>query len=155
MTERITNAAHENARAKGFHKHGDEIQRRLAAAEEAVANYQGGQDMGTGDDIEHAVDFYAELEFWKTVQSEHYGNRLMLIVGEVVEAHEEIRSGHGVNEIYYGPDGKPEGVPIELADVQIRLDDTIGEMQIDMPAAKEEKGGYNERRAAMHGGRKF
>jgi hypothetical protein len=153
MTERITNAAHENARAKGFHKHGDEVQRRLAQARGDLENWEATFDRPARDEaLAHAR---SEVEFYETVLSEHYGNRLMLIVGEVVEAHEEIRSGHGVNEIYYGPDGKPEGVPIELADVQIRLDDTIGEMQIDMPAAKEEKGDYNERRAAMHGGRKF
>lgn len=150
MTERITNPAHENARAKGFHKHGDEIHRRLDRA-------RAHRDLVNRIDSEPDVVAAAqdEVEFYETVQSEHYGNRLMLLVGEVVEAHEEIRSGHGVNEIYYGPDGKPEGVPIELADVKIRLDDTIGEMQIDMPAAEAEKAEFNERRAAMHGGRKF
>jgi hypothetical protein len=150
MTERITNAAHENARAKGFHKHGDEIHRRLLAAKAELAErILAGHPQLMIDGARDNVAFY------ETVLAEHYGNRLMLIVGEVVEAHEEIRSGHGVNEIYYGPDGKPEGVPIELADVKIRLDDTIGEMQIDMPAAEGEKGVYNERRTAMHGGQKF
>lgn len=33
--------------------------------------------------------------------AEHYGNRLMLIVGEAVEAHEELRAGRGVAELYF------------------------------------------------------
>lgn len=32
---------------------------------------------------------------------EYQGNRLMLVVGEVSEAHEELRTGHDFKEVYY------------------------------------------------------
>lgn len=43
---------------------------------------------------------------------------------ELSEAVEEYRNGHGLTEIYYNDDGKPEGVPVELADAVIRTLDT-------------------------------
>ena len=46
---------------------------------------------------------------------------------ELSEAIEEYRNGHGLTEIYYSEDGKPEGVPIELADVVIRALDAAME----------------------------
>lgn len=46
---------------------------------------------------------------------------------ELSEAVEEYRNGHGMTEIYYSEDGKPEGVPVELADVVIRLLDAAME----------------------------
>lgn len=151
-----TNAAHENARAKGFHKHGDEVRKRLANATRRHDDYVAGAEYDNNTINEVTVaSLLAEVEFYKMVLAEHYGNRLMLIVGEVVEAHEEIRAGHDVTEVYYGPDGKPEGVQIELADVGIRLDDTFGEMGIDRELAEAEKAEFNARRAAMHGGKKF
>ncbi|UYL88372.1 MazG-like nucleotide pyrophosphohydrolase [Arthrobacter phage EvePickles] len=65
----------------------------------------------------------AQLANWQ-------GNKLMLIVSEVVEAHDEIRNGRAADETYYPTDGKevgnlrrpfkPEGVPSEIADVVIR-----------------------------------
>ena len=77
------------------------------------------------------------------------------------EAHEELRSGHPVNESYYatgsGDDGtlkKPEGVPSELADVVIRVFDLAEELGIDLGAVIEEKLKYNATRIAGHG-RKF
>jgi hypothetical protein len=42
---------------------------------------------------------------------------------EVSEAWEEWRNGHSLTEVYY-VDGKPEGIPIELADVIIRILDS-------------------------------
>ena len=43
-----------------------------------------------------------------------------LIHSELSEALEEYRSNHGVTEVYQEA-GKPEGVPIELADAIIRI----------------------------------
>jgi NTP pyrophosphatase (non-canonical NTP hydrolase) len=76
--------------------------------------------------------------------------RLMLIIGEVSEAHEELRTGHDVDEIYY-KDGKPEGVPIELADTVIRIFDFCEHYGIDLEECIQIKMGYNKTREHMHG----
>jgi len=94
------------------------------------------------------------------------GNRLMLMVSELVEAHDELRNGHAAGETYYPTatgadllhsDGpfKPEGVPSELADTVIRIFDFCYTEKIDLGAIIEEKLAYNRTRERMHGGKKF
>lgn len=80
---------------------------------------------------------------------------LMLIVGEVTEAHEEIRSGHSPTEVYFNKDSdkpdKPEGFPMEIADVIIRALDTAFELGIDIGSAIKQKHEYNKTRPYKHG----
>ncbi len=95
------------------------------------------------------------------------GNKLMLMVSELVEAHDELRNGHAADETYYPTnDGtvperfnatpfKPEGVPSELADTVIRIFDFCYTEKIDLGAIIEEKLAYNRTREMMHGGKKF
>jgi len=92
------------------------------------------------------------------------GNKLMLMVSELVEAHDEIRTGHAANETYH-PDApapgtittaevklyKPEGVPSELADTVIRILDFCYTEKIDLGQIIEEKLAYNRTRAYKHG----
>lgn len=113
----------------------------------------------------------------------HYrGNKLMLVVGEVIEGHEELRKGKAPTETYYvapdlplslvaevgveharelitadnaGKPQKPEGVPSELADAVIRILDFCGAEKIDLADIIEEKLAYNMTRAQMHGGKRF
>lgn len=104
-------------------------------------------------------------------------DELMLIVGEVAEAHEEDRRGKGANERYYtfntaDPDfpneapgidvtripirfRKPEGIPSEMADIIIRVLDLCYRYDIDIDAVLEEKLAYNETRGLRHGGKRF
>jgi len=89
------------------------------------------------------------------------GNKLMLMVSELVEAHDELRNGHAADETYY-PEApnvrglmKPEGVPSELADTVIRVFDFCYTEKIDLGAIIEEKLAYNRTREQMHGGKKF
>lgn len=82
------------------------------------------------------------------------GNRLMLIVSEAVEAHEEIRKGLPVNMTYYDLDNapkKPEGVPSEIADIVIRCFDFAGSNGFNLGAIIQEKLAYNSTRPHMHG----
>jgi NTP pyrophosphatase (non-canonical NTP hydrolase) len=47
--------------------------------------------------------------------------------------------------------GKPEGFPVELADILIRVLDLAGRMDIDLDAVVAEKMRYNAGREYLHG----
>ena len=96
------------------------------------------------------------------------GNKLLLIVSEVVEAHDELRSGHTAYETYYAAkDGinyqvqehdfdktplfKPEGVPSELADTIIRVADFAWTEGFDLSGIILEKLEFNATRPHKHG----
>lgn len=91
---------------------------------------------------------------------------IALIHSEVSEALEEYRNGHEPNEVYAShkdaqacsppcaPGLKPEGVPIELADVIIRILDYAGYTGMDIDSAVERKMAYNATRPHRHGGKR-
>ena len=98
-----------------------------------------------------------------------FGEYLVLLHAEISEALEEYRNSHQPHEVYHvhpsqpfiegadihlvpGPQ-KPEGVPIELADLLIRLLDTCEYYNIDLIGAVLEKMQYNETRSYRHGGK--
>lgn len=130
------------SRARGFHAATDDLKQ----AQSFVKTLRDGP---ARDFIERALT-NAELD--------RFGNRLTLIIGESIEAHEEVRSGHAVTEEWTnqspGKEGKPEGVPSELADALIRILDLAGEHKIDLGDVIRRKLAYNDTREAMHG-RKF
>jgi NTP pyrophosphatase (non-canonical NTP hydrolase) len=90
---------------------------------------------------------------------------LALIHSEVSEALEEVRDDN--LEAYWvtptgeridsrdeaPPDAKPEGLPVELADVVIRCMDLAGALGIDLEQSIADKVAYNANRKHRHGGR--
>jgi NTP pyrophosphatase (non-canonical NTP hydrolase) len=77
--------------------------------------------------------------------------KLALIHSEVSEALECVRDGQIA--LTLRDDGKPEGLPSELADIVIRVLDLAGGLGIDVEEAVVQKHGFNARRAYRHGGK--
>ena len=95
-----------------------------------------------------------------------FGDQIALCHSELSEALEEFRDGRGISGIRIGgiPVGletpnpgnlKPEGIPIELADVVIRIFDICGANGIDLEAAVRMKMDYNATRPHRHGGKRI
>lgn len=103
-------------------------------------------------DLVRDVDEWAHFKGWRDNKDTTVGDRLMLMVTEVAEAMEEHRTGHKPDEIYVLHD-KPEGIPIELADVVIRIADFCGLYGIDLEAALAQKLAFNQNRPYRHGGK--
>jgi NTP pyrophosphatase (non-canonical NTP hydrolase) len=79
------------------------------------------------------------------------GEDIALIHSEASEALEDIRAGHGLNEYWKRQDGKPLGVPSEMADIIIRVLHFCGKHGIDIDEAVFDKMKYNESRPYKHG----
>lgn len=101
------------------------------------------------------MDWCTPQDFFDHLNEERgFPEVLALIHSEVSEALEEYRNGRLPTEVYTGNNGKPEGIPIELADVIIRVLDYCGYAGIDIDAAISQKHEYNKTRPYRHGGKK-
>ena len=98
----------------------------------------------------------AEQKGWweRSVYSEGVmAEKLLNIHAEVSEASEEARRGY--LEVYYGEGGKPEGTPIEIADIIIRSFDLLKAMGVSVEGVLQIKANYNETRPYRHGGKAY
>lgn len=73
---------------------------------------------------------------------------------ELSEAYEDLRNGKGYMP-YTKQDGKPAGVPSELADVIIMCMNFAEYHNIDLAEAITTKMEFNRTRPHMHGGKRF
>lgn len=69
---------------------------------------------------------------------------------ELSEALKEFTDGREITETYY-IDGKPEGIPTELADIILRVLSYSGKENINIERALFEKMEYNKTRPYLHG----
>ena len=116
--------------------------------------------------VESEYDWYNETNINKFAEDVHElakskgwwvaprneGELLMLEVSELSEAMEEGRGGR--DKIWYTPEGKPEGLPVELADCVIRIMDHCVARGIDLQKTMALKCRYNESRGYRHGWKK-
>lgn len=86
--------------------------------------------------------------------TDNFPTKLALIHSEVSEVLEEFRNGKEMKEIYFSDKGKPEGIPIELVDILIRVFDLAGQHDINLDYAYQIKTAYNKTRPHRHGGKK-
>jgi NTP pyrophosphatase (non-canonical NTP hydrolase) len=93
--------------------------------------------------------------FWdKSDRNSQIPERIALMHSELSEALEEYRNHHAPTEVYF-KDGKPEGIPVEIADLIIRALDFCAGYGIDIDEVIDAKMKYNAGRPFMHGGKRI
>lgn len=97
---------------------------------------------------------------WWEADDVNFGMLLALIHSEVSEVLEDFRRGRSMTKISYLVDynlddltktAKPEGIPIEFADIIIRVLDLCAGFKIDIDEAVNLKMEYNKGRPYKHG----
>lgn len=115
--------------------------------------------------VEESHDTAVKKGWWEQGDRNLY-ELLFLMHTELSEAGEELRDGHDISDTYYNAERavtddaghtylKPEGFLSELADVLIRLGDTVGRYGLtdEFLTVLEEKLRYNKSRPYRHGGK--
>lgn len=105
--------------------------------------------------IEEAHRTALEKGWWDKGRARPIGEQFANFHAEISEAWEEYRKGTSISEVTTDEHGKPEGFTVELADVFIRIADTIGAYGLTdvFCLALQRKMLYNKTRPWRHGGK--
>lgn len=79
---------------------------------------------------------------------------IALCHSELSEILEDYRDGKSFTEIFYTSEGKPCGIPTEVADLLIRVADMCEAYKIPIEEALKIKMAYNKGRPYRHGNKK-
>jgi len=101
--------------------------------------------------LQEDVRIYTKEKGWDDDRT--LGDLLLLVVREISEAYEEYRDWHEPNEVRV-VHGKPEGIPIELADAVIRILSLCSKYDINLESALLMKHEFNKTREHRHGGKR-
>jgi len=97
-------------------------------------------------------DASADAGWWdSTDYKSKVPEKLLMVHSEISEAVEEYRDGHTYE--WVGDNGKPEGLPVEIADAIIRLADLCGALGYDIEDVIARKMAYNKTRGHRHNGK--
>lgn len=140
----------------------EDFQRRVKELAQEAARIRHVPDSGRPlGDLAKAINEWCYRKGWN--QGLILGNMVANLHTEISEAWECIREGHDAREIWYEdpdlhtqgevpfPGHKPEGFPVELADLIIRVLHICAVYDIDIDKVLAEKMAYNETRSFRHG----
>lgn len=126
---------------------------------ECITTDQQAQRSGPFNTLGREIHVWAKGKGWWRGKAGRAEGKLLLMHAELTELVEELRDGRRQTEVYYKKDKhgqrKPEGVPIEAADLLIRLLDYCSRYQIDIDRAVALKMVFNGTRPYRHGGKLF
>ena len=111
--------------------------------------------LGGLNEMRDEIHEIAREKGWYGADGRNVGEALMLVVCEASEAMEELREygPEKLRNFWRSDSGKPEGFPVEIADILIRCLDLCGYLNIDIEEAVRQKVAYNRTRPVRHGGK--
>lgn len=104
------------------------------------------------DEMCSIINDWAKEKGWNEDKNKNVGEQLMLMTTEIAEGYEHYRGGKGL-EVWLDETGKPDGLPIELADCVIRIMHFLAENNLSLEWLLQTKMAYNQKRPYRHGGK--